>query len=109
MERQRFDYPYDTVFDAVVSMLEKGRFRVGRWDREEGHISAETGVSLTSWGDAVTITVRWIDPGATMVGCESGAKSPVDFLWRGRHRRRCHRLFSGLSDQLAGPSGDASG
>jgi hypothetical protein len=109
VERRRFDYPYDTVFEAVRSVLEGNRFRVGRCDPGEGHISAETGVSLTSWGDAVIITVRKIDPGATMVDCESSAKSPVDFLWRGRHRRRCHRLFAGVTDHLAGGSGAASG
>lgn len=102
------DYPYSKrdVFGAVVAAL--GDLNIGVADSDElsGRISANTGISLTSFGERVSITLIEQPNGHTLLQISSASKSAVGtfignpIMNAGCNGRIVDRIFSATSDKL---------
>jgi hypothetical protein len=98
--QQKFPFPYDAVFDGLVSVIPQAGFKLKSQDKVIGRITASTGVSLFSWGENLTIVVEKIDDRSTLVGIESGLKVGINLAGVHRHAKNFDKLIAVLSAHL---------
>lgn len=107
-QNSEVDYPYSRkdVYKAVLGGLSDLNLAVGDSDEISGRISANTGVSLTSFGERVSISLIEQPSGHTLVQISSANKSAIGsfignpMLNAGRNGRIVDRIFSAISHGL---------
>jgi hypothetical protein len=95
--QQLISFPYNEVFDAVITVIPKIDFNIKTQDRSTGLIVARTSMSLISWGENFTIFVEKVDYNNTLVGIESTSKFSGGF---DRHTGNFNRLVRALNKYL---------
>jgi hypothetical protein len=103
--QQKLPFPYDAVFDGVVSVIPQAGFKLKSQDKVIGRITASAGISLFSWGENLTIVVEKIDDRSTLVGIESGLKVGVNLAGVHRHAKNFDKLIAALSTHLQSRTG----
>ena len=98
--QQKFPFPYDAVFDGLVSVIPQAGFKLKSHDKVIGRITASAGASLFSWGENLTIVVEKIDGGTTGIGIESHLKAGINLAGAHRHAKNFNKLISALSAHL---------
>jgi len=98
--QQKFPFPYDYVFNAVVASIPNIGFSLKSQDRIIGRITASTSMSLFSWGENVTITVEKVDEGNTLVAIESALKVGMNVAGVHRHAKNFDVLVESVSSYL---------
>jgi hypothetical protein len=86
-------FPYDKVFDSVITIIPKINFKIKTQNRSTGHIMVRTSMSLISWGENFTIFVEKVDDNNTLVGIGSTSKSSGRFY---RHTANFNKLINAL-------------
>jgi hypothetical protein len=97
---QKFPFPYDDVFDGIVSVLPRIRFKLKSKDKVIGRISASTGASAFSWGENITIVVEKLGERDTLVSIASNLKVGMNVAGSHRHAKNFDKLIQALSSYL---------
>ena len=103
--KQKFPFPYDAVFDGLVSVIPQAGFKLKSKDKVIGRITASAGASLFSWGENLAIIVERIDDRTTVVGIESSLKIGFNLAGAHRHAKNFDKLIAVLSTHLQGRVG----
>ena len=98
--QQKFPFPYDAVFDGIISVIPQAGFKLKSQDKVIGRITASVGASLFSWGENLTIVIEKTGDNTTTVGIESSLKVGVNLTGASRHAKNFDKLISGLSTHL---------
>ena len=84
MNEQKFPFPSKAVYNHLIKIIPNLGMDLLTNDAIIGRITASTSVSLTSWGESISITIESISEDETMVRLDSGLK----FGWAGKHRNK---------------------
>ena len=98
--QQKFPFPYDAVFDAVVASVDDVGFSLKSEDRVIGRVVASTGMSLFSWGENVTVVVEKVSDASTLVAIDSSLKVGVNLAGNHRHTANFEKLIAATSKRL---------
>ena len=91
----------ERVVDAARTAVEEIATITDTATEAEGAtIIAEVRVSLSSWGEKITLTIT-STPEGTLVNVHSLCLFPFQVMDWGKNRRNTDRLLSGIEDQLA--------
>lgn len=98
---QRFPYPAQETYQALLAVLEAQHFNVKDTDATIRRIVASTGISLFSFGENISISVDEDGPNSCMVRIDSGVKIAAN--WSGAHRnqKNINDIIMGLSKALS--------
>lgn len=101
--------PYDKVFSAAVDAVTLLSWEVKVAQKDAGIISAETPMSLTTYGDKVTIRVFQADTTQTdrlvHVGFTSGTDQAYDW---GKNAKNQKKFFEKLNARIGPPIGGSA-
>jgi len=106
---QDFGYPKDKVWAALPAALESVKMGVDSADVGIGRIEASTGVSLSSWGEKVSVQVTDAGPDRTTVTVSTKLKFGLTGwgkLQRNIKRLRVARPVPGGIATSSGPFAD---
>ena len=103
--QQKFPFPYNTVFDSLVSVIPQAGFKLKTQDKVIGRITASARASLFSWGENLAIVVEKVDDSTTVVAIESHLKVGVNVAGTHRHAKNFDKLIAALSTDLQGRAG----
>ncbi len=93
------DYP--VVFDAVCRAAQEMGMTLAQADPATGVITGKSSVSLSTWGENLTINVWQETPGTIQVRARSGLKfGLVDW---GKNQKNLNQLFLKIDQALSGP------
>ena len=100
-----YPYPKEDVFKAILQAIPKiSGMKIDNSDLISGRIMVKSGVSLTSWGENVPITLIETSPGKTRVNVISTPKTGIMFggaLDFGKNRKNIERIFEETSKILS--------
>lgn len=100
-----YPYPKEDVFKAILHAIPKiSGMKIDNSDLISGRIMVKSGVSLTSWGENVPITLIENSPGKTRVNVISTPKTGIMFggaLDFGKNRKNIERIFEETSKILS--------
>jgi len=85
----------DEVFQACLQAISQCGFRVLGSNREAGQIDARARMSLRSWGENITVTIR--DGGIVDIKSSCRGIQVIDY---GKNRANVNALFSALGTFL---------
>lgn len=97
---QSFPYPANRVFGAFREAVGLCGMKLQSADETIGRISAKAGMSLFSWGEAVSIRVESREDGTTAVSMESALKFGANLAGAHRHTKNFESLISKASEIL---------
>ncbi|MBZ0190102.1 MAG: hypothetical protein K8F34_00250 [Candidatus Kuenenia stuttgartiensis] len=103
--QQKLPFSYEVVFNAIITVLPSIRFRLKYKNKDIGRITANTGMSLFSMGECITILVEKVDDNKTTLTIESALKFGSSIFAHHRHTKNFNRLIKALSEYLQS-SGD---
>lgn len=66
MEEKTYPYSYDELFETALRLVGQLDWKLVSQDKEVGTIKAETGMSLRSWGENVSIQISEKEGGNTI-------------------------------------------
>lgn len=101
------EYPYskDDVFNAILEAVPKIKgMKIEKVDRLSSHIIVKAGVSLTSWGENIPISVSDVTQGRTRVEIISTPKTGIfggGLLDFGKNRANIEKILAETSKILA--------
>ncbi len=95
-----FGYPKDKVWAALPAALESVKMGVDSADAGTGRMEASTGVSLSSWGEKVSVQVTEAGPDRSTVTVSTKLKFGLTG-W-GKLKKNINRVFDSLETSLAG-------
>lgn len=98
--QQKFPFPYDSVFDAVVAVIPQIGFSLKSQDKVIGRVTATTGMSLFSYGENLTIIIEKVDENSTMVAIESALKVGFNLTGGHQHAKNFNKLVEAISAHL---------
>jgi hypothetical protein len=93
-----FGYPKAQVWDALPGALQSVKMSVDSSDPAAGRIEASTGVSLSSWGENVSVQVGEAGPDKTTVTVSTKLKFGLTG-W-GKLKKNINRVFDSLDQSL---------
>jgi hypothetical protein len=93
-----FGYPRAKVWEALPSALQSVKMSVDSTDADAGRIEASTGVSLSSWGEKVSVQVTAAGPDKTIVNVSTKLKFGLTG-W-GKLKKNINRVFDSLDQSL---------
>ena len=91
--QQEFPFPYDDLFDGLVSVIPQAGFKLKSQDKVIGRITASAGASLLSWGENLEIVVERIDDRTTVMGIGSGLKVGLNLTGAHHHAKNFEKLI----------------
>ena len=94
-----FGYSKDKVWAALPAALESVKMGVDSADAGTGRIEASTGVSLSSWGEKVSVQVTEAGPDRSTVTVSTKLKFGLTG-W-GKLQKNIKRVFESLDRSLA--------
>jgi hypothetical protein len=97
----RLAAPYQEAFEATLQALPTVSMSIRAADPQQGVITASTGVSLTSWGEDLTIRLGAAEDGQ---GTELWMESKMKFglvNW-GKHQKNFQAVANAVQARLAG-------
>lgn len=105
--QQRVPFPTETVWNTLIPVLDApdNRFSVESADPLLFKITATTGMSLTSWGENIAITVTPIDERSCVVSVDSSPRFGLDWFAGRLRRRNFEAVVNALSAALAEHTG----
>lgn len=95
-DRKAFNYPYESVYDATLTVAGKEKLKVVEEDKAKGEIILTHGVTWGSWGERVAVFLYRISESATEVEIISKpVMAPMNFPpdW-------VTKLFDGIQNEL---------
>ena len=95
-DKKAFNYPYEVVYDAMLTAAEKEKLKVVEKDRVKGEIILTHGVTWGSWGERVAVFLYRVSESATEVEIISKpVMAPMNFPpdW-------VTKLFDGIQKEL---------
>jgi hypothetical protein len=95
---REFAHPKAKVWDALPGALESVKMKIDFTDHGAGRVDASTGVSLSSWGEKVSVQVGEAGPNATTVTVTTGLK--VGLVGWGKLKKNINRVFESLDRTL---------
>jgi hypothetical protein len=103
---QVFAGEYQVVFDAVCRAAQAGGMKVLSADPATGAISLSTSMSMTTWGENLSVQVGQLQPGSIQVTVRSSLKfGLVDW---GKNEKNLKAMFFRIEQALAAPAPTAA-
>ena len=97
---QKFPFPYEQVFDNILTVLAQEGFSVKESDKIIGRVVASTGMSMFSYGENISISLDRIDESTTSVNIVSGLKVSFNIGSNFKNQKNIDKLFMSLSKSL---------
>lgn len=97
-----YNFPYQTVWDAVPKAMESLKLSVAVADEKEGKILTDTPLTLWSYGEAIAVFVTRIDDSRTNVEVVSRKKMGTNIFAFSYQDRILDALDRELGVQTAG-------
>jgi len=79
IQKETYARPYDEIFQASLKSIKQLGWKLVSQDRETGEIKAETGITLWSWGEGISIHLARETTGTT-ISVTSGSSFQL-FAW----------------------------
>lgn len=92
-----FALPYDSTLAWCLRALEINGVRIASVDRAAGVIQASKGMSLLSWGERITVSVRSLDTWQCSITVVSESAMPLQFVNWGVHQGNLDHFFRTLN------------
>ena len=96
---KEFGHSKEKVWAALPSALQSVKMSVDSTDAASGRIEASTGVSLSSWGEKVSVQVAEAGPDKSKVTVSTKLKFGLTG-W-GKLKKNINRVFDSLDASLA--------
>src|SRR3954470_13548474 len=93
-----YPFPYQVVFDAFVHAIPLASMKVVLADPARGVIQATTSVSLSTWGERVSVRIGANNAESTTAVIDSDLKFGL-VAW-GKHDRNFTNLFNAVNQVL---------
>ena len=96
-QKQEFDFSRDIMFDKMIEVIKHAGFKIIETDKETGDIFATSGMTFSSWGENIYVSMK-----------EELGKTTVDFCsacffqvydW-GKNERNYIKLLNEFEDSL---------
>lgn len=98
--QHKFEYSYDVVYEALIKAVPTIGFKLGKYDKSIGCITASIGMSLFSWGENVSIIIDKIDDNSTLVSIKSKLKVSINIAASHRHQKHFNEIVMATNKYL---------
>lgn len=95
---QKFDRPYDRVFDEALATAQAEGWEITLQDRQQGEIRAVATTTLLRFKDDVTVILARVEQGTTV---NVRSRSRIGKSDLGANARRIRRFQSALAERMA--------
>ncbi|RWS52664.1 hypothetical protein [Enterobacter cloacae] len=99
--QQQFPYSADSVFAALGKAVEVSNMTIKEIDFTLKRATVNVGMSLLSWGETISVSVRSLDKETCVVSLDSALKFSANLAGSHKHQKNFDKLLYSLSNILS--------
>lgn len=99
--QQQFPYSADSVFSALGKAVEVSNMTIKETDLTLKRATVNVGMSLLSWGETISVSVRSLDKETCVVSLDSALKFSANLAGSHKHQKNFDKLLYSLSNTLS--------
>lgn len=99
--QQQFPYSADSVFSALGKAVEMSNMTIKETDLTLKRATVNVGMSLLSWGETISVSVRSLDKETCVVSLDSALKFSANLAGSHKHQKNFDKLLYSLSNILS--------